>query len=264
MMCRSIFLFLLLGLASSSHAQLATDGRIILTGTTDAQRQVLGLPPSILSGDVLTAAVDQSGASLYAAAIANTPQNWQASIDGLQQGLLPGTHVLIEVPLNASGDISLNINGSGDKPVKLRGGTALDGELYEAGSLLSLVYDGSAFQLMNGPAHSRRQCPSGMVQANEGLCIDLNEEATALPFFDAVMVCIQQDKRMCSWGEWHSSCRKSNELGLLNMEDNAEWTANTANYSGGVRTVGNGSCYNGATDNVYNATPRKFRCCLPR
>lgn len=256
-------LLLMLASVAAAFAQIALDGRLILAGPDDVQRQVLGLPPSILSGDVLTGAVDRSGALSYGAATATAPQTWQVDIEALQQSITPGTHLLIEVPMNATGPVTLNINGQGDKPVILRGGTALTGELYEAGSLLSLIYDGEAFQLMNGPVHRRRECLAGMAQVNNGLCIDVNEQPAALTFFNAVMVCIQQNKRLCAWGEWHTACRKSTELGLTNMENNGEWTANTANYDGAVRIVGDGNCFTGGTETVFSGA-RTFRCCLPR
>ncbi len=249
--------------ACASFAQVAIDGRMILTGPSADQRQVLGLPPSVLSGDVLTGAVDQSGALAFGVATTTTPQTWQVTMEGLSQGLVAGTHVLVEVPETEAGSVTLNINGTGDHPVILRGGTPLSGDLYEAGSLLSLVYDGSSFQVMNGPVHRRRECPTGMVQVNESTCIDLDEHPSTLTFFDAVMVCIEQNKRMCSWGEWHTACRKNDELGLSNMSDNGEWTANTANYDGAVRIVGDGNCYTGGTESVFSG-PRRFRCCIQR
>lgn len=258
---QSLLLFLFL--SNAALAQIAIDGRLILAGPSDDQRQVLGLPPSILSGDVLTGAVDRSGALNYGVAVASSPQNWQVSIPGLQQAPITGTHVLIEVPQNASGAISVDINGSGSIPVIQRGGSPLSGELYDAGSLLSLVFDGTAFQLMNGPIHQRRECPTGMVQVTEGLCIDMNEQAAPLMFFDSIMLCIQQDKRMCSWGEWFTACSKQNELGLLNMTNNREWTSNTANADNAVRAVGDGSCF--SAPSVYvNAAPLYLRCCLSR
>lgn len=261
---RSITCFLTLLIATGwSIGQVAMDGRLILAAPDAQQRQVLGLPPSVLSGDVLTGAVDQSGALAFGVASSNTPESWQATIEGIPQQLLPGTHVLIEVPESDAGAVTLNINGTGDRPVILRGGTPMPGDLYDAGSLLSLVFDGSSFQLMNGPVHRRRECQTGMVQVNESTCIDVNEHPNALTFFDAVLVCIQQNKRMCSWGDWHTACRKANELGLMSMENNGEWTANTANYDGAVRIVGDGNCYTGGTENTAVGI-RFFRCCIPR
>lgn len=263
-MMRLLQLSILLALmASNAIAQVSIDSPVILINANSDQRQVLGLPPSILVGDVLSGAVDQSGALAYGAATAVSPQNWEVTIEGLPEDLVQGTHVLIEVPLNASGVISLAINGNEAVPVNLRGGSALDGELFDAGSLLSLVYDGTAFQLMNGPTHVRRPCPNGMVEVNEATCIDIDDNAAPTPFFDAVMVCIEQNKRMCTWGEWFMSCRRAPELGLLNMENGFEWTANTANYNGAVRIVGSVNCYSAATENVYEGS-RTVRCCLPR
>lgn len=246
-----------------SFGQVALDGRLILAAPDAQQRQVLGLPPSVLSGDVLTGAVDQSGALAFGVATSTAPQSWQANIAGIPEELVPGVHVLIEVPSGVEGSVTLNINGTGDRPVILRGGTPMPGDLYEAGSLLSLVYDGSSFQLMNGPVHRKRECQAGMVQVNESTCIDLDEHPGTLTFFEAVLVCIEQNKRMCSWGEWHTACRKSDELGLSNMTDNGEWTANTANYDGAVRIVGDGNCYTGGTESVFTG-PRRFRCCIQR
>lgn len=262
MMRWSIFL-LFAGIRLGSFGQVAVDGRLILAAPEAEQRQVLGLPPSVLSGDVLTGAIDQSGALAFGVATTATPQSWQATIAGIPEVLVPGIHVLIEVPASDEGAVTLNINGTGDRPVILRGGSPMPGDLYEAGSLLSLVYDGTSFQLMNGPVHRKRECQEGMVQVNESTCIDVAEHPSALTFFDAVLVCIEQNKRMCSWGEWHTACRKTNELGLTDMTNNGEWTANTANYDGAVRIVGDGDCFTGGTESVFSGA-RRFRCCIQR
>lgn len=255
---------LLFALASTwSFGQVVLNGRLILAAPDPQQRQVLGLPPSVLSSDVLTGAVDQSGATAFGVATTAEPQSWQATIAGIPEELVPGTHVLIEVPGGDEGPVTLNINASGDRPVILRGGSPMPGDLYEAGSLLSLVYDGTSFQLMNGPVHRKRECLEGMVQVNESTCIDVAEHPSALTFFDAVLVCIEQNKRMCSWGEWHTACRKIDVLGLSNMTNNGEWTANTANYDGAVRIVGDGDCFTGGTESVFTG-PRRFRCCIQR
>jgi len=263
MMRSTVSLLFFLAASCVSLGQVTIDGRVVLGHPSPEQRQVLGLPPSVLSGDVLTGAIDQSGALAYGVATPSSAGSWQAEIDGLPQVLVPGTHVLIEVPESTGSGITLSVNGSVAKPVVFRGGSPLDGDLYEAGSLLSLVYDGTAFQIMNGPVHRRRECPTGMAQVNESTCIDIDESSSTLTFFNAVLVCIQQNKRMCSWGEWHTACRKTDELGLTNMTNNGEWTANTANYDGAVRIVGDGNCFTGGTESTASG-PRFFRCCLPR
>jgi hypothetical protein len=243
-------------------AQVAIDSRVVLTGSSEEQRQVLGLPPSLLSGDVLTGAIDRSGALSFAAATTSDPQTWLASIEGLGESIVPGTHVLIEVPENSGGPITLNINGSGAIPVVFRGGTALSGGHYEVGHLLSLVHDGASFQIMNGSVHRRRDCPPEMVQVNESFCIDVNEQQTPLIFFDAVLFCMEQNKRMCTWGEWHVACTQRTALGLEDMTNNSEWTNNTANMDNAVRMAGP-AC---TTAGHYFAEfgPRDFRCCKQR
>ena len=131
------------------------------------------------------------------------------------------------------------------------------------GSLLSLVFDGTSFQVLNGAVHRRRDCPSDMVAVNEQYCIEPQERDT-LDFYDAAFACVSDNKRLCTWGEWYRACTLAATLGLANMSGNWEWTNSSANEDLIARMVGNTSCTAAGTSLVTGSIPRKSRCCFSR
>jgi hypothetical protein len=257
---RTLF-FLLVAIPMLVHGQVSLDGQLILEGTPDAQRQVLGLPPSLLPDDVLSATVEQSGAHRFSISTASTPSLWLVEVPALGGAPVAGTNLIITVPEGGSGDVSLLVNSSGPYPATFQGTEPLAGDGYAPGTLLSLVFDGGTFQVMNGVQHTRRACPTDMVTAGREFCVD-REEQVLSNFYEATMACMQQDKRLCSWGEWIVACNLSIGLNIANIRDNYEWTNSTANGNFNARVAG-GTCTVGGTATdigiLYN-----YRCCKTR
>lgn len=254
-------LVILLCLASlSALAQVEVDRYIELVGASPADRQVLGLPASLEAADALAAGVAQAGTHRFVEPAPGAV--WEAQISGLDGAPVPGTQLMLRVPANATANNTLLVNGQGPYPITLGGSAPLDSTLTAPGTLLSVVFDGNTFQVMNGPVRTLQACPAEMVEAFGSYCID-RSESPSQNFLDASLACAQAGKRMCSWGEFHAACAERDALGMVGMIGNWEWTNSTADSNFFVRTAGGSDCetvqrVNGTMNN------RTYRCCFTR
>ncbi len=243
-----------------SYGQVRVDQVIDLEGNTPAERQLHGLSESTLPQAVLTAGVEGSGTHRFATALEGPL--WSVDLASFTGPPVAGLHLLVRSDGTTTGSLSMNLNGYGPFPITRGPSEALQADDVPLGTVLSLVFDGTAFQVMNGTAHRKRDCPSGMIQASSQFCIEQTERDST-EFFDAALACSQQGLRLCSWGEFIVACENAATLGVQQMVGNYEWTNNAANEDGGVRVAGSLNCRQaGVVAAVGN--PRKFRCCLSR
>lgn len=256
----ALFIFLSFG-STAANAQVISNRSVILTGTTDAERQVTGLGSPQNGPDLQTAGVEGSGQYRVAAPV---PGNaWTADLPGINTPQ-PGTLVVLRAPQTLPGAITLLLNTTGPYPVLLADGAALDGTDLAEGLFLSLVFDGSAFRVMNGTADIPRTCSTGLVAVNRQYCM---ETAQHMPknFFDAALECHADGLRLCRWGEFYTACERATELGLLQMADGWEWTNNSSNEDNSARIVGAaGTCMSAGNALVSGSADRAFRCCSSR
>ena len=240
-------------------AQVRVDRPIVLDGPTDADRQVMGLAPWSAPGELLNAAGEQAGTHRFATAVPGAV--WTVQLPALADAPQAGTHLR-----SPSRPTRAPRPAFRERPwpyaMLLPDGTAPDSTLLLEGTLLSLVFDGTDFQVMNGPVHARRNCPDDMQAVTESYCIDRNEQAV-LNFYDAAMACGVQGRRLCSWGEFHAACEDRVALGLNGMVNNWEWTNSSADSNFNVRTAGLNDCQANQRINGLSNT-RNFRCCLTR
>jgi len=257
---RTFILLSLIACAGLSTAQVRIDQPLVLGGATAAERQVTGLDPSLSPGATNTAAVEQSGAHRYATATTT----WEVNIPSLSAPPAPGTQIVIGVPeIPGSGAVLLTVNDQGPYVVFDTPGDTLKASAAVNRPLLSLVFDGTAFHLLNGPTHVRRDCPSGLVAVNSQYCIEPNERDST-DWYEAARTCVAQGLSLCGWGEWHGACSLAATLGLFNMTGDWEWTDDSANEDEVVRIVGDSNCAQGSTWPATGNAGRKFRCCYKR
>ncbi|MBK6831568.1 MAG: hypothetical protein IPG92_12900 [Flavobacteriales bacterium] len=79
--------------------QIAIDRPIVLTGTIETQRQVLGLPPLLNSTAANTAEVEQKGIHRYAVAVGGTVWSGPPALAGAPAA---GTQIMLSTVDNAS------------------------------------------------------------------------------------------------------------------------------------------------------------------
>ena len=253
-----LFLTLILPLVSVAQVRIDHPVELIGTGTTD--RQVLGLPGSTEPNAVLTAGTEQRGDARTAIVVAGT--NWNLELPGLGTTPAIGTHVVIKAPIPTPGPIALSLNGVALFPLR-KGAFVIDGSSVAEGEMLSLVFTGNEFQLINGRSDLRRDCPSGMVAVNAQYCIEPTERPSS-DFFQAGLSCASQDRRLCTWGEWYAACQQATALGLVGMINNYEWTNNTSNENNSVRITGQDLCESVGNGLATGSTARPARCCYTR
>lgn len=248
-------------LASSVHGQVVVDKSIHFSGPDAADRQLLGLPPSTAPGAVLAASVDQPGSYRMASPAAGTV--WNININGLSSAPIAGTHLVLIAPTVTPGPIQLTVNGNGPYPLLVGPGQSLEGEAVPEGTPLSVIMDGTSFQVLNGSVHERRPCPAGTVAVNGDFCMEIAEHA-ASDLFTAMATCGIAGFRMCGWGEFILGCQQANALGILDATNNWEWTGDASNENGSARIVGVNSCLNSGNALVTGSIDRAYHCCYSR
>ncbi|MBL7950718.1 MAG: hypothetical protein JNM62_03260 [Flavobacteriales bacterium] len=241
-------------------AQVSIDAAIELTGASQADRQLTGLPMATNANAALSAGVIQNGSTRYGAPEPGAV--WEITGLALQGAPLAGTHMMLRMPAGSSGAVVLRVNEHGPYDLLWSPGQPVDAGSLPANAMLSVVFDGTAFQLLNQPEHHRRPCPSGMVAVNDGVCVDVAQGAS-VDFDVAVLACSAVSKRLCTWGEFVSACGQNATLGLLTPNPDWEWVNTSGNEVNSVRTVRLSNC-GGAGVRLMTGPTAPYRCCLSR
>lgn len=246
-------------LAACALAQAEVDRPVVLTGGDATARQITGLDSTVAPEAVLIASLEQSG-SLRLAAPAQGAI-WSVTVPGLSS-VAAGTQLSIAVPSGASGPVLLQLNGGSASAVEWEPGLQLEGSGMPEGALLSVVFNGTAWQVMNGVVDRLRECPAGMAAVNDQYCIERAQRAAA-DFATAALACAAQGLRLCSWGEFVAACQRRTPLGLQLSSSDWEWTGNSANEENNVRVARLANCTASGHRNMTGpAAPS--RCCFTR
>lgn len=254
-------LLALLIVASPAAAQIQVDRPVVLTAPADSARRVTGLADATEEHDALNARSAALG-RFRSATVGGTADAWTAGlVPALTDTLPAGAELLLRIPQSNTGAVSLTIDGLGPFPVEEAPGDPLDSADVPAGLMARLLFDGTAFQLVNGRPARTRPCPSGFVEVTEQFCMEPDERDT-LDFREAAQACGALGARLCTWGEFYAACVRAAQLGLNDMIGNWEWTNNSANADMGVRVVGFSSCTIAATAGALDPPARNFRCCF--
>ncbi|MFN3875774.1 MAG: hypothetical protein ACK4L7_07680 [Flavobacteriales bacterium] len=261
-MMRASLMALALPCTLCAGAQVLIDKPLELTGGLDQQRQVLGLRPAASPDDALDASAFQSGAAHWAGE-APVADPWPLTLASLSGAPTPGTSIVVRIASPQAGPAHLTLNGHGPYAVLSGPGDTLSTGALSPGTVLALVFDGTAFHVANGADHAVRPCPSGLVAVNRQYCI-APEESGPIGFFDAAVACAQAGLRMCTWGEFFHACQRRVELGLNGMTNNWEWTNDASNEDLSVRVAGNGSCGSNGNTLASSGASTYARCCYTR
>jgi hypothetical protein len=257
---------LLLGLfwfgAFSGNGQVYIDHAIQLIGTDAADRQVSGLAP--LSDPTTALSVEAERRGMLVHTQAGAAPIWTVDIPSLSGVPLTGTHITVRVPENATGPVSMLLNGLGPYDVITGPSAVLDGTTIPPGSVLSLVFTGAAFQLMNGEVRTLQPCPSGLIAANSQFCVELQQDTAVVDFFAAASDCGARGLRLCSWAEFHVACTNRTVLGITDIVGDYEWIGSTCNEDGEARIAGSSACATAACGFAFGSTDRPYRCCTDR
>jgi VCBS repeat-containing protein len=248
-------------LAHVCAGQVLVDKPIILEGPTQAERRVVDISDAGSATDALNARSLQFGA--YGHAAVSGGSAWQASLSPAVSALTAGLRFTLHVQDGNTGPVTLTVDGLGPVDVLKDGDLPLAAGDVGPGERVSVVYDGTAFQLISARRIDRKPCPSGTLAVGELFCIELQEHDST-DFATAAIACGSQNMQLCTWGQWYVACNRATELGLQNMVGNWEWTNSPANSDGQVRVVGEASCTQAAVTNGWDVESRFFHCCFRR
>lgn len=252
---KKLFYISLIFISGSISAQTELNNTIRFTGTNDTLREVKNLSRSTSETDLLNASTLQSGTGLFAVATGTDSLllSLSVGIDSLRPGLL----LNILCPAVNTSRVYISEDSVAYTELLKNGNSFLEAGDIKPGQIITVVFDGTNFQLMS-PVN--RSCPSGMVKVNERYCIETGERAAAT-FFVAAVTCGDMGAHVCNWSEWYFACQKSG-LGLSNMTNNYEFVDTPSNSDGVLRVVGNGTCKTAGES--FATTARAFRCCFSR
>jgi hypothetical protein len=235
-------------------SQVTIDKSIQLNGPTGT-RQLDSLGQSRMPENAVSAVTVQSGVLNFAVASGIDTLIATSTISSVP--LTAGTRINLKITNQNTGAVVLNLNGSGNIPVKRAGMYNLKAGELRAGVIITLLYDGTSYQIVSS---GERGCPAGFTEVNRQFCIETNEHPTAT-FFNAVAYCFGMNARLCTWGEWYYACQKSG-LGISAMTNNFEWVDTAANEDGQVRVVGYGGCTGAGAP--YATSIYTYRCCFSK
>jgi len=241
---------------------LSVDRPIELVAPDATGRQVSGLPMSTAPDAVLVASVELTNA--HRTVVPGGSTTWELEVDGIGSPSA-GLHLLVHGFPHAEGPVSIMLNGAG--PYALTHGTTdtVQAAELDTTGILSIVFDGTRFQLLDGRARPRRPCPEGMVAPSAQYCMDPETHpAGNRPLFEAMGTCASMGRRLCTWGEWVVGCLDRDALGIT-VSSSWEWTGDTANEDITVRVVRstNPPCEGVGTGTLPDDV-RRFRCCYTR
>lgn len=258
-MKRLLVIALSLSATPCLHAQWEVDRAIRLEGVTPADRQVSGLPLTESPEALLSAGIEQAGAYRYDEPAAASV--WAVTLPGLTN-VQAGTHITVKVPANAQGTVQLAVNGGAAGNVLWRPGDPLDAASVPEGMILSLVFEGQDWQVMNGIEDRALVCPADMSAVGDQFCIERPQRAEA-DFAAAAVACASEGRRLCTWGEFIAACQRRTTLGLQNPVSDWEWTNDSANEVNSVRVVKLANCLTTGV-RLMSTPPALYRCCLTR
>jgi len=259
---RTIILLALALAARPIAGQVRVDAPVLLESPDPALRQVTGLVHSGSPASLLTAGTEQEGA--FRTAVAAAGGVWDLSIPDLASQPVAGTHLMVKSPGPAQGAIMVRVNGHGPYPVTLGPAMPADGGGVPVNTMLSLVFDGAGFQMMNGAVSFPRPCPAGLVAVSDQSCIEVDERPVGT-FYQAALACTSDGLRLCGWGEFYSACIKQSALGVRDLQNGYEWTGDTADSNYNLRIVGAVGQFCSWSNTANGATTSyRYRCCYSR
>lgn len=254
---RPLYTLLCALVALTGSAQIDLNKAVVL----DGGHHVSGLAVPVSGDQALTAASLQAAGYLYCTA--SGTNQLSAALLPAPDALVAGLSIHILTSNTNSGAATLDLNGFGPKDIVKDGTLPLDSADVIQNSIVHLVYDGSAFQLINGAFRQRKACPNGFAEVSTQYCIEVDERP-AMDFPDAAEVCGNLGGTICSWAEFYYACTKDTVLGLNDMVGDYEWTNSLANADSYLRVAGWNNCRSAGTSLSVAGTPRTFRCCYRR
>jgi hypothetical protein len=246
-------------------AQWSVPGPVLLEGPSQAERQIIGLPPPIAADHALALGELRSQMANDASLLVNGDV-WELTLPSLPDPVLPGTVIRFIVPSTTpSLGVSISVNAATPLPLVGWNGAPLNGYALLPGSALRVVRGGGTYQVLDA---LHRSCPVGLLPYATAACIDPLPRPAA-SFYQAADSCVQIGARLCTMGEWVAAC--AIVPGFMEQVSQAEWVDHAANSADRAKVIGVGeNGYSGAgtgCDYGGHRSPSNFlpyRCCVER
>lgn len=267
-----LFLIVLFFKISPIQSQIIESGdKIILTNIDVNKRQVNEIINAENESDALNLRLFMNGNFNFGMATGLNDTlhiSFTPGITSLQPGLL----FSFIAPFTNDNSVIISIDSiSGYFPLAKKGTKPLDTSDVIPGQLVTVVYDGTRFQVIS---ELHNGCPIGFIKVTEEYCITPTEK-DSIYFWNAVTYCGNQNARICNWGEWYYACLNSTSLGITGMLGNYEWidgggnslswttpvTSATGMMGGWTSCIDVTSSIVDITHTHSKARPKPFRCC---
>lgn len=243
-------------------AQWRSDAPIVMDGTTEADRQVTGAwDPLSLNAAVPANALRATSTTF------TTLTGWDPLIGSLtpEPTTLEIGLLLTAIPSSTNpASPSLDLNGSGARPIVHDDGTPIDSAEFVPGLPVRMLFDGTRYVMLNAVP---LPCSPGYSAPNRGYCIaDSSREANT--FFAAALDCAANGARLCTLSEWANACFHFPDF--FATVPSGEWVDHAANHESTAKIAGfgdNGTMVGQGCDFGTLSVPTglfRYRCCTSR
>lgn len=246
---------------------IESNDKIILSHPSSDKREINGVSHPIEENDALNLLSLLTGSINFANATGANDSitlNLQINPSSLTAGMLFN---FISPITNTRSTFIKFSNSSTYFRIKKKGTENLDTSDIQTNQLVSLIFDGTNFQIIS---QLNRSCPTGFIKVTEEYCITPNE-SDSIYFWPAVKNCGDQNARVCNWGEWYYACLNRTSLGINGMIGNYEWVDGGGNSTSSSSSTGLMSGSTGCQDidsGIVDPTilttrslPKSYRCC---
>lgn len=155
-----LFSALFIGVEYHLSAQLQLDNQLQMTGATDAERRITNVGTPLSAADAANAASVQSGALTYATAT-GAGGNYAVTLSPAPAAYTPGMLVHFKANHDNAGAATLQINGLAAVEIKTGVTNDLSSGEIVTGEVISVIYDGANFQLLNAEGAAAGAPPAG-------------------------------------------------------------------------------------------------------
>lgn len=145
--------------ATAASAQVQVDKQLQMTGSAPADRQIKNVGDAAQATDAVNAQTLQAGKLNYAVA-SNSGNAFSLSLTPGISTYTPGMIINFKVTSAISGAATLNVNGLGAKSIKKQVTNDLAANDIVSGQLVSVIYDGTNFQMLSQLGNSTTISPT--------------------------------------------------------------------------------------------------------
>lgn len=247
-------------LALLAGAQWDIPSKVQLNGAASNDRQVTGIAtPTVLDAGVTATSARTLGTNF---GVAQGQDALSVSLTPPLSNYSPGLMITLVTTQANHNDVSLSVNGLPAIPVRKFVSEPLDSADLRPGIPLTLVFDGTVFQVTSQLEPS---CPPGTVGFTRDACIETSTRDST-SFYNANVACATVNGRLCTMAEWIHACLQV--PGFLSSVAAFEWSDHAANFSGNAKLMGYDGvsplpdCRSGGHTDPFNLRP--YRCCFER